>query len=100
MLTIKHQTPYGAEALYEATNVQFCPVEGARLDQPVGTSTSKLGAFYFRRPDHSEHTLEELDDGMIYVMNDNGSTVGKYDLGGWLVGTTNGGNVASVPASA
>lgn len=80
MLTIKHQTPHGTETLCEANNISFCPVEGAHLDQPVGTAKEQLGVLYYRT---ARDQLEELSGGMVYVMNASGSTVGKYDLGRW-----------------
>lgn len=82
MLTIKLQTPFGNEELYEATNVQFCPVEGANRNLPVGTAREPLGVLYIRGPGQA---LEQLSAGMVYVMNAAGSTVGKYDLGNWAI---------------
>ena len=84
MFTIKHRTPYGNEALYEATRVSLAvaPIpEG--LDQPSGTSVHHLGVLVFSEPGETHES--SLHDGMVYVMNENGSTVSRYDLGGWNV---------------
>lgn len=89
MFTIKHRTPYGNEALYAATNLQFCPVEGAALNQPVGSARESLGVLYYRGvPDGPLHELDSLNDGQVYVMNETGSTVAHYDLGGWEAKST------------
>jgi len=86
MLTIKHRTPFGNEALYVAINTQFCPIEGVRLNQPVGFSPDRLAVLYYREPgDGVNAPLSQLEDGQVYVMNEAGSTVAQYDLGGWAV---------------
>lgn len=82
MFTIKHLTHDGNEALYEALMVSFMPAPTAvGLDQPAGTSAHRLGTLAFSEP--RQVGLNELRDGSVYVMNENGSTVSKYDLGGW-----------------
>ena len=88
MFTIKHLTPHGNEALYTATNLQFCPVEGTHTDMPVGFAKDPLGVLYYRSPgDSVVKPLEQIDNGQIYVMNEAGSTVAHYDLGGWVQST-------------
>jgi hypothetical protein len=86
MFTIKHRSPFGNEALYRAANTQFCPIEGAPANQPVGFATAPLGVLYYRGDtDGPLHELEQIDSGQVYVMNEAGSTVAHYDLGGWVV---------------
>lgn len=82
MFTIKHLSPMGNEALYEAGMVSFLPAPtAAGLDQPANTAQHQLGTLAFTEPGHTG--MNELRDGNVYVMNENGSTVAKYDLGGW-----------------
>lgn len=83
MFTIKHLSPHGNESLYEARIVSFLPAPtAAGLDQPVNTATHQLGTLAFN--EYDKIGLSELRDGSVYVMNENGSTVAKYDLGGWI----------------
>lgn len=82
MFTIKHLSPHGNESLYEAREVIFLPAPPSPgYSQPAGTSTVSLSNFQFKPAD--SNAFEELSDGTVYVMNDAGSTVSKYDLGGW-----------------
>ncbi len=85
MFTIKHVTTLGNEELH-TTKACGCypfpepqPVTGA--PPPNGGDWEPLTAkvWFERTPD--EH--RELLGGMVYVMNENGATVSKWDLGGW-----------------
>jgi hypothetical protein len=82
MFTIRHMTPTGSEALHEAQSVSFTPIEPAPLGQPALTAQHQLGSLWLTPPDPNA-PLVELRDGQVYVMNETGSTVAKYDLGGW-----------------
>lgn len=88
MFTLKHLTPSGNESLYEATEVFFTPDESAGLAQPSGTATHSLGTIGYQISPGA--AVSGLADGYVYVMNEAGSTVAKYDLGGWA--TTGAGN--------
>lgn len=80
MFTLKHVTPYGNEAIYETEEIMYTPrAEHLPHTNPaLGPSTGQL--WYTSR---STGERVDLNDGNVYVMNDHGSTVGKYDLGGW-----------------
>lgn len=83
MFTIRHMTPAGNEALYEATEVSFTPTPQAPLDQPAYAAAHQLGTLWLISPD-PKASRSEITDGRAYVMNDAGATVASYDLGGWL----------------
>lgn len=84
MFTLKHLSPTGAEGLYEADEVFFQPDESAGLAQPSGTAAHSLGIVSYKEAGGS--TLQGLTGGYVYVMNEAGSTVAKYDLGLWGTG--------------
>lgn len=72
MFTVKHTSPsVSNETIYSCEEVRFLPRSyDAPPDVPeVVTMTGGSGAGI------------HLSDGMIYVMNDHGATVAKYDLG-------------------
>lgn len=75
MLTVKHIEPSGHESIHPAVRVSFQP--RAQLEdkswaaQCVFIDTPKM------------ETIALGSWGAIYVMNDAGKTVAKYDLGGW-----------------
>jgi hypothetical protein len=74
MLTVKHVTPTHSESIYEADDVAFTMNESQGSGQPPGV-------VWVTRPD--QPAIISLIDGAVYVMNSSGSTVAKYDLGGW-----------------
>lgn len=80
MFTIKHVEPCGAEHVHgEITGTQFSPmhVEAVKprpADQPASTYRDTVYAF-------REGGAMLFDEGSIYLMNSNGKTVAKYDLG-------------------
>lgn len=80
MLTIKHCTPLGNEAIYETPEATFSPY-GSPTDTDHSTTPLTGSVWYVRTGAGGE--LIELRSGTVYVMNDAGSTVAKYDLGGW-----------------
>lgn len=80
MFTIKHCTPLGNESVIETPEVTFSPYEEVRDVDPL--TTPLTGSVYYIRTGSGGEQIE-LRSGTIYVMNDAGSTVAKYDLGGW-----------------
>jgi hypothetical protein len=80
MFTIKHTTPMGNEALIETDEVSYCPHPEPQPhpDTRLGHTT---GVLWYKSPVTGH--LVPISEGMTYVMNDNGSTIAKYDLGGW-----------------
>ncbi len=74
MFTVRHYSPDGYETLYEATEVGFAP---AHLRQQ--TQTEPAGDFlWYQLPTTKE--IKSLERGMVYVMNETGATVSKYEL--------------------
>lgn len=89
MLTIKHITPYGNEAIYAAIEVSYSPYAKPVAFQlppdspPDAVKMGDLTGSVWYVPETGDSSLRELRSGSIYVMNSHGSTVAKYDLGGW-----------------
>lgn len=79
MLTIKHITPMGNEALYEASEASYSPHAEPRHFN-LNYNPLLASVWYADQPNAP---LREIRDGTVYVMNEKGSTVAKYDLGGW-----------------
>lgn len=80
MLTLKHCTPLGNESVIETPEVTYSPKQDVAPPEPGRTPLTGT-VFYARLGAGGEFI--ELHDGTVYVMNENGRTVAKYDLGGW-----------------
>ena len=77
MLTVKHISPSGDEVICLAREVRKSPKVS-----PTGTgSLGAAGSLWIDEPDGSTRCLGSW--GTFYVMNEQGSTVAKYDFGGW-----------------
>ena len=73
MFTIKHVSPEGHETLYEATEVSFAP------DYALQTANSTgLDTVWYTTPIAKE--IRSIDRGRVFVTNETGATVAKYDL--------------------
>lgn len=70
MMTIKHITDNGEEFVYPTTHVNFVPERATlTVGQPSGLwRYDGTGRAY------------EINHGMVYVMNEAGSTVARYDM--------------------
>lgn len=79
MLTIKHITPMGNENVFEAHDVSYAPSPSNIA--LVGRHPSTGTLFYTTAP---QSVSQEICDGTAYVMNDNGKTVARYEMGGWF----------------
>lgn len=69
MLTIRHIEPTGHETVLQTMRVTMHPTDGVNLGAPT---------VFYDRPDGGTSLVEE---GVVYVMNDLGKTVAKYELG-------------------
>lgn len=67
MFTIKHVSPSGNEALYQAIDVQFLP--GVAPDTGMVSYKTAAGP-----------ELHGLEGGTVYVMNEAGKTVATYRM--------------------
>ena len=72
MFTIKHILPSGEELLYESDIANHVPLSVSGRPPSLWIEPASSGGSRF-----------ELITGMVYVVNGNGKTVAKYDLGGW-----------------
>jgi hypothetical protein len=88
MFTIKHVSPSGNEALLMAREVSYTPA-----DPNIGTTgrVAPSTGTVFYKPDAALPEFLSVKDGLVFVMNGNGATVSKWDLGGWDT-------IGSVPA--
>ncbi len=80
MFTIKHITPMGNEALHLAHEVHYTPAAEPRTQGP---GFGALIGTVFYAPDAKANHFLELHSGNVFVMNEGGATVSKWDLGGW-----------------
>lgn len=84
MLTVNHTDKYGSQFIYEAVNVTYdqncCAPAGAEFGATFGSVHLELP-----EPARDGSVNMPFYDGMVYVMNSDGKTVAKYDLGGWPV---------------
>lgn len=79
MFTLKHVSPMGNEMLIETDQVSYTPHAEPPAPEPgYGLSAGNL---WFKSRISDE--LVPIPTGSVYVMNEKGSTIAKYDLGGW-----------------
>ena len=74
MLTIKHIGVDGDESVRQALEVRYS--RRAPYDRPA-VNTNWAGAVY---ADLEGNSMVTFEGGTVYVMNDAGATVAKYDL--------------------
>jgi hypothetical protein len=74
MLTVKHVERSRHESITTATGVWFDPAVGKNNEYPNGQLVA-VGV-----PQPTIDGCNRYSSGVIYVMNENGKTVGKYDL--------------------
>lgn len=74
MLTVRYCDPDGGEIVFPVSSVTKTP-------RKVGSSTSPHADVMFDRLPGSGPGLLQVSSGCVYVMNDHGKTVAKYDLG-------------------
>lgn len=74
MFTIKHVSPTGAESLYEAIEVNFTP---AFSDQ-LANNAAATNVVWYTTPETKE--IKSISNGRVYVTNEAGATVAKYDM--------------------
>jgi len=69
MFTVKHTSPKWVDTVYSAARVRFDP---ASPDHSLPETVWLSGG--------EEGHIAPITDGVVYVMNDAGATVSKYDL--------------------
>lgn len=83
MLTVKHIEVTGHENIHPATRVSYQPrMERGRAVEP-GVDGSEVSAHCVFIDTPKGDTIALGSFGSVYVMNDAGKTVAKYELGGW-----------------
>lgn len=81
MITVKHIDRHGAERVFAAIRVEY-QAHKLGYEPPCEDGFSRStgrAVFVFSPPYDSEYVY----DGSVYIMNEAGKTVAKYDLGGW-----------------
>lgn len=71
MFTVKHTSSSYQDTIYSAREVRFNPSTSGPNQTPTPETVWLSGGDSWSDP---------LTDGTVYVMNDNGATVAKYDL--------------------
>lgn len=79
MLTVKHITPNYEQSIRLAYEVRFASEPKPEEDRKTNEDTHRHLVY----ADLVGVGTHRYEDGTVYVMNDNGATVAKYDLGGW-----------------
>lgn len=79
MLTIKHVAISGDETVRQAMEVRLAHEPIPQDDQLTSADTHKARVY----ADLEDNATVQIESGTVYVMNDAGATVSKYDLGGW-----------------
>ena len=74
MMTVKHITLSGEETVFQTTSARFTPVKQGHED--AAPPTVWFEADGVERP---------LTGGTVFVMNDHGKTVARYDIGASMV---------------
>jgi hypothetical protein len=74
MLTVKHVEKSGHQSVTPAETVVFDPAVGKNNEWPKGQVVA------FGVPQPVSDGCNRYGTGIVYVMNDHGSTVAKYDL--------------------
>lgn len=74
MLTVKHVEKSRHEGITQAETVVFDPATGASNEYPNGQVVA------FGVPQPTADGCNRYGNGVVYVMNDRGSTVAKYNL--------------------
>lgn len=75
MFTIKHITLSGTEIIYSGEHIRFEP-EGLCVSTNPNSSSPAMVSFF-----HAKGHQVEIGGGTVFVMNDAGKTVARYDLG-------------------
>lgn len=83
MLTMKHIDVWGKERILSVREVEFKYAEQIGPAAVVGFAPSNGHVRLIFRPPVDGQMDEFLYDGSVYVMNEAGKTISKYDLGGW-----------------
>lgn len=96
MFTVKHLLPSGEEVIYATHHVNYVPayVKAANKtgeqgeppqspEPPVGAPALPGNGDDVWIEVEPHNSMYQLFTGVVYVMNDSGATVAKYDLGGW-----------------
>lgn len=79
MLTVKHIALSGEEFVYATSHVNFVP-SGAKGEQSGPPNKDSLWIY-----EGTDERPRELCGGTIFVMNERGSTVARYDIGASMV---------------
>ena len=72
MMTIKHVARSGEEYVYATSHVNFVPTSALGLGSTTPDTLWHYG---------SEGDAQPITDGTVFVMNEHGKTVSKYELG-------------------
>lgn len=80
MMTVKHITLSGEEFVYATTHVNFVPASALANQQAGGPPPHDTVWRY-----DADGRAYDLAGGTVFVMNEHGKTVARYDIGASMV---------------
>lgn len=84
MMTVKHITLSGEEFVYDTTHVNFVPASvfnGANYAQTASSPPARDTLWRY----DADGRAHDLTGGTVFVMNEHGKTVARYDIGASMV---------------
>ena len=76
MLSVKHITLSGCEFIYPCFSAEFRPAASKSPDPTCPAPRDSVIAFT-----DGHYVVAEFSDGTVFVMNESGKTISRYDLG-------------------
>ncbi len=93
MFTIKHVSPEGYESLYEAIELNYAPALGLQTATAISSTTTDT--VWYTCPGSKE--IKSIERGFVYVTNETGATVAKYNLSDGRVGSVGAVSAQTLP---
>lgn len=101
MLTVNHIDIDHIETLYEAANVRYSNKIGQAAQEGYEPLNGAVEVFFKpvslinQNPVNNPEESVFLYGGNVFVMNEEGRTVAKYELGGWRINVPENVQIAS-----
>lgn len=96
MLTVKHISLSGEEMIYPTPLANYTPDFNKNI---VGASPRPHTPETVWIDQHNDGSRQPLTGGTVFVMNEHGKTVARYDLGASMVPLSDGGPLAPKTAA-
>lgn len=82
MLTVRYHHTDGTDEIFEVLSLKYDNRDSAPTAAHCKPTSGRVE---FIRPHAKDDTMAFAYSGLVYVMNETGKTVAKYDLGGWPI---------------